>query len=149
MGVNPLHTGELISTTINESILCRWWGCQSPSPRGTHFYILSRRSRQLLSRRVSIPSTPGNSFLPKATFTGKRASYECQSPSRRGTHFYVHDNHKDELRLCECQSPPRRGTHFYPHPYFLLILCGFPASIFGAFSRQFWKRLFFRSLQHF
>ena len=41
------------------------------------------------------------------------------------------------------QSPSPRGTHFYPLPHFLLILCGFPASIFGVFSRQFWKRLFF------
>ena len=110
--------------------------CQSPSHRGTHFYtddatpvdktwssVNPLHVGELISSKglsgtwteeviVSIPFTSGNSFLlTKMT---------------------------DMFEGCSgCQSPSRRGTHFYPHPYFLLNLCGFPASISGVFSRQF------------
>ena len=121
--VNPLHLGELISTAILVSPKINGLLCQSPSPRGTHFYA-------------------------NFCICCKYLSTLCQSPSPRGTHFYARMKNVEEWQEL-CQSPSPRGTHFYPPPYFLLNLCGFPASISGVFSRQFWKRLFFRSLQHF
>ena len=59
--------------------------CQSPSHRGTHFYSRVRVLQD--SRHVSIPFTPGNSFLQNVRGTQHRPRM-CQSPSHRGTHFY-------------------------------------------------------------
>ena len=61
-GVNPLHLGELISTY--------------------------KQLRKGLLSRVSIPFTPGNSFLHKIKQGDRDKGEVCQSPSHRGTHFY-------------------------------------------------------------
>ena len=108
--VNPLHVGELISTIKKEVFI---WHLRCVNP--LHVGELISTSLETIIIQIAIL---------------------CQSPSRRGTHFYsVGWSH---LRMADlCQSPSRRGTHFYPHPYFLLNLCGFPASISGVFSRQF------------
>ena len=145
---------------------------QSPLRRGTHFYKGLCEALALIIA-VSIPFTSGNSFLQFGSKylwyssvcvnplhvgelistmcmaeNGEAGLRVCQSPSPRGTHFYDGERVIIPLNM-RCQSPSPRGTHFYPIPYFLLILCGFPASISVVFSGQFWKRLFFRSLQHF
>ena len=111
-GVNPLHLGELISTTNGAMFaLAPAIVCQSPSPRGTHFYLI-------------VPSLfPHNGKCVNPLHLGELISTLFVSVTRR--------------RKNVCQSPSPRGTHFYPLPYFLLILCGFPASISGVFSRQF------------
>ena len=61
--VNPLHTGELISTNGFRE----WykWAelCQSPSHWGTHFYRIFQITTSSYLNIVSIPFTPGNSFL--------------------------------------------------------------------------------------
>ena len=86
--VNPLQVGELISTiaAINTWVIS-FPMCQSPSSRGTHFYVLELHQ----SRAVS---------------------WQCQSPSRRGTHFYIYLT-TGRFYSMLCQSPSRRGTHFY------------------------------------
>ena len=39
MCVNPLHVGELISTIVVAIIIVKTNASQSPSRRGTHFYL--------------------------------------------------------------------------------------------------------------
>ena len=86
-GVNPLHLGELISTRITRCRPSTISVCQSPSPRGTHFYVVS--------------------------FSSLVSGFKCQSPSSRGTHFYEFQQiHIQSCRIL-CQSPSPRGTHFY------------------------------------
>ena len=60
--VNPLHLGELISTISIGFFALPLYLCQSPSPRGTHFYIFQKKCSHN-SSSVSIPFTSGNSFL--------------------------------------------------------------------------------------
>ena len=80
--------------------------------RGTHFYQSTRRMGTWRLYDVSIPFTPGNSFLPSQFRIQSRKRKKCQSPSHRGTHFY--DSIRKELYGDEvCQSPSHRGTHFY------------------------------------
>ncbi len=84
--------------------------CQSPPPRGTHFYdwfVVFKR----ISYIVSIPSTSGNSFLRYVSLFAF-LSFLCQSPQPRGTHFYILE-YSPWRKEYMCQSPPPRGTHFY------------------------------------
>ena len=91
--VNPLHIGELISTHRMVTCVSNSYMCQSPSRRGTHFYLCthahidhcggcvnplhvgklistwSRRNGKDTSL-VSIPFTSGNSFLQKENVKG-------------------------------------------------------------------------------
>ena len=64
---------------------------------------------------VSIPFTPGNSFLlPQSALIKCAELCMCQSPSHRGTHFYA-DGYEKTIAPEDvvCQSPSHRGTHFY------------------------------------
>ena len=75
--VNPLLIGELISTLIFKYLIHKFL-CQSPSHRGTHFYI----------------KYFNKSFEPAM----------CQSPSHRGTHFYA-DTKSGKKRVQKCVNP--------------------------------------------
>ena len=86
--VNPLHVGELISTSRGRCWVGSLQECQSPSHRGTHFYYILQHVwsvwlfcvnplhigeristwhallRSSYKWTVSIPFTSGNAFLP-------------------------------------------------------------------------------------
>ena len=64
-------------------------------------------------RKVSIPFTPGNSFLQAPTKEEGWDTIRCQSPSHRGTHFYKSGFTVVWVVVTMCQSPSPRGTHFY------------------------------------
>ena len=81
--VNPLHVGELISTEARKKQRDKKEECQSPSRRGTHFYIVIG----LLEVLIAV----------------------CQSPSRRGTHFYPAGKWKVVDAYFDCVNPLHVG----------------------------------------
>ncbi len=105
--VNPLHVGELISTRwtlVSSEALTPL--CQSPSRRGTHFYMAADY-HHYHHCHVSIPFTSGNSFLRRKSMRRIDSLVMCQSPSRRGTHFY--HNSADILYTEESVNPLHVG----------------------------------------
>ena len=112
--VNPLHLGELISTDK----ICTGCGnserCQSPSPRGTHFYCTTRIIPTPVLRTSVNPLHLGE-LISSVYQVGKVSAdlIGCQSPSPRGTHFYEIIMKLIVAKGNVCQSPSPRGTHFY------------------------------------
>ena len=110
-GVNPLHTGELISTIRDGTKKMVTFNVLIPFTPGNSFL---RKTCQVKMREniVSIPFTSGNSFLREKGMYDSICWSACQSPSPRGTHFYNRLWFWMPVSKM-CQSPSPRGTHFY------------------------------------
>ena len=116
----------------------KWKGCQSPSRRGTHFYVEidfglhahvtcqspSRRGTHFYGRRkkmanntyqVSIPFTSGNSFLRTGRWRCTILAAAGVNPLHVGELISTAFDIWYEWDKSLCQSPSRRGTHFYDY----------------------------------
>ena len=88
--VNPLHVGELISTRVRiledqmQQLLC-----QSPSRRGTHFYLKRKEKKMSCVALCVNPLHLGELISTVKFFYVLALVGLCQSPSPRGTHFYA------------------------------------------------------------
>ena len=66
--VNPLHLGELISTTLLDSQSFGRMAVSIPFTPGNSFLLSCSGYRLSTLCSVSIPFTPGNSILPSTSF---------------------------------------------------------------------------------
>ena len=135
MCVNPLHVGELISTSLEGGARMSLESCVNPLHVGELISTQLRSSRSTPSKPVSIPFTSGNSFLQEygqcyyrdpfvsIPFTSGNSfllarlkmavcKAKVSIPFTSGNSF-LHVTHNAQFIAGMCQSPSRRGTHFY------------------------------------
>ena len=114
--VNPLHVGELISTAVITSVSA-FLACVNPLRVGE---LISTEAEKLMSESIEVcqsPSCRGTHFYLCKNYSLVEIIGMCQSPSCRGTHFYRRRRKSKSSCQNLCQSPSCRGTHFYIQTY--------------------------------
>ena len=108
----PFTSGNSFLQPQDSAERLRNFLCQSPSHRGTHFYVWKRSWDWVLSWCVN-PLLIGE-LISTPVGGGVHIDQKmCQSPSHRGTHFYKFDG-TDKASIEKVSIPFSSGNSFLP-----------------------------------